>query len=151
MTAGKVILALGHEYLSGEGKLLFERSMRGPLSCPLRPRRFSVRTFPFDHCPHRPLDSGATEQGIAAVSREKAMRAEIRQAPFMPPRSRRSGRGWSSAVTHAHSRKINHPNNGKRDNDGGNAEAEHKSDIVPLHTPPTPPRPHNPPPPRSPQ
>ena len=55
MAAGKVVLTFGHEYLSGEDKPLFEQSVRCPLSCLLRPRGFSVRTFPFDHYPHRPV------------------------------------------------------------------------------------------------
>jgi hypothetical protein len=49
MAAGKVVLTFGHEHLSGKDKLLFERPMRRPLSCPRRLRRFSFRTFPLDH------------------------------------------------------------------------------------------------------
>jgi hypothetical protein len=72
MTAGKVVLTFGHEYLSGEDKLLFERSMRRPLSCPRPPRRFSARTFSFDQCPHRPVALRVQQnREIAAVSRGK--------------------------------------------------------------------------------
>src|SRR4029077_20214994 len=82
MTAGKIVLAFSDEHFSRKNQLLFERSMRRPLSRPLRPRRFFVRSFPFDHCPPRLCSmAGATEQGIGIVSSEKCRGGARAAAP----------------------------------------------------------------------
>jgi hypothetical protein len=38
------------------------------------------------------------------------------------------------SLSAAFSREIENPNNNKRDNDRGDAEAEYKSDVMPRHT-----------------
>ena len=142
MAAGKVVLTFGHEHLSGEDKLLFERPMRRPLSCPLRPRSFSVRTFPLDHCPHRPVPLRVQQNREFESSQEKNLEA------VAGPRHRLDGSTLSSfkwslplvsialsrlAVDCRFSGEIDHPNNGKHDNDRGQTESEHEPDIMPGH------------------
>src|SRR6516165_1565898 len=145
MAAGKVVVTFGHEHLSGEDKLLFERPMRRPLSCPLRPRRFSVRTFPLDHCPHcphRPVPLRVQQNREFESSQEKNLEAAPGRGTASMG-STLSSFKWSLplvsialsrlAVDCRFSGEIDHPNNGKHDNDRGQTESEHEPDIMPGH------------------
>jgi len=81
--------------------------------------------------------AGATEQGIAAVSSEK-----YRGGAGLPHRLVSSSLPGSAgeAAIDPHSREISDPNDRKHNDDGGEAKAKHKPDIVPNHALPSLPR-----------